>query len=122
MRSTVIVVDDHDGFRTEARAVLEGDGFVVVGEAATAAEALAAVAELQPTVVVLDVGLPDESGLDVVGRIRDRSPDTVVVLVSGRQARDYGGRVARSGADAFIEKAFLGPGALASLLDRVNPG
>jgi DNA-binding NarL/FixJ family response regulator len=121
MRSTVLVVDDHDGFRTEARAVLEGDGFVVVGEAATAAEALAAAAELRPGVVVLDVGLPDESGLDVVGRIRDRSPDAVIVLVSGRRARDYGGRVALSGADAFIEKASLGPGALASLLDRVRP-
>lgn len=115
------MVDDHEGFRTEARAVLEADGFAVVGEASTAAGAVAAAADLQPAVVVLDVGLPDESGLEVVGRIRAGSPASVIVLVSGRRVRDYGDRVARSGADAFLEKASLVPGGLPSLLERLRP-
>jgi two-component system, chemotaxis family, chemotaxis protein CheY len=119
MGSSVLVVDDHEGFRTEARAVLEGDGFEVVGEAGTAADAIAAADVLKPGVVVLDIGLPDESGLDIVGRLRSRSPGSVIVLVSGRRARDYGDRVARSGADAFLEKALLVPGTMPSLLGRL---
>ncbi len=122
MRSSVLVVDDHEGFRSEARAVLEGDGFTVVGEAATAADAIEAASVLQPAVVVLDVGLPDESGLDVVGRIRGRSPGSVIVLVSGRRAQEYGSRVGDSGADAFVEKARLMPGTLPDLLEHLRAG
>ena len=120
MNSSVLVVDDHEGFRSEARAVLEGDGFAVVGEAATAAEALSIAAELQPGVVVLDIGLPDESGLEIVDRIRDRSPASVIVLVSGRTARDYGDRLVRAGADAFLEKASLVPGGLRAVLEQMR--
>jgi DNA-binding NarL/FixJ family response regulator len=119
MGSSVLVVDDHEGFRTEARAVLEGDGFEVVGEAGNAADAIAAADALKPGVVVLDIGLPDGSGLDIVGRIRSLSPASVIVLVSGRRAQDFGDRVVRSGADAFLEKALLVPGTMPSLLGRL---
>ena len=73
MRPSVLVVDDHEGFRAEARAMFEGEGFEVVGEAADGTGALAAVARLRPGIVVLDVGLPDASGLDLVDGIRDGS-------------------------------------------------
>lgn len=120
MRPSVLVVDDHDGFRAEARAMFEGEGFEVVGEAADGAGALVAAARLRPGIVVLDVGLPDASGLDLVSGIRHGSPGSVVVLVSGRREREYGDRVARSGADAFVEKAQLVPGTLAALLARLD--
>lgn len=116
MRRSVLLVDDHPGFRGEARRLLEGDGFDVIGEAADAATAMSEVTRLQPSVIVLDVGLPDASGLDIVGGLRDRSAGAIVVLVSGRQEAEYGGSVARSGADAFVEKARLSPGVMTDLL------
>jgi len=101
--------------------MFEGEGFDVVGEAADGAGAITAAAHLRPSVVVLDVGLPDVSGLDVVTGIRDGSPGTLVVLVSGRREREFGDRVARSGADAFLDKARLLPGTLSTLLAGLGP-
>ena len=69
MRTTVLIVDDHDGFRESARALLEAEGFAVAGGAADGAAALA-VQRLRPEVVVLlDVQLPDLDGFAVAGRL-----------------------------------------------------
>jgi len=116
MGRSVLVVDDHRRFRAEARQLLEDDGFDVVGEAEDAAGALREATRLQPDLVLLDVGLPDGSGLDVVTPLRHVSPGSFVVLVSGRREDEYGDRVARSGADAFVEKTRLAPGVLGTLL------
>jgi DNA-binding NarL/FixJ family response regulator len=62
-RVTVLIVDDHPSFRANARALLEADGFTVVGEAADGASALDAAAELSPEIVLLDVQLPDIASL-----------------------------------------------------------
>ena len=62
VRPTVLIVDDHEGFRTSARALLEADGFDVVGESADWGGALQAVSELRPQVVLLDIQLPDMDG------------------------------------------------------------
>jgi DNA-binding NarL/FixJ family response regulator len=121
-RPTVLVVDDHVGFRAELSALLGLDGLEVVAEAGTAAAALALAKQLRPAVVLLDVGLPDGDGIELVPNLRQWSPGTVVVLVSGRREQDYGGRVAGSGADAFVEKAALVPGVIPALLDRVARG
>src|SRR5258708_19486385 len=59
VRTTVLIVDDHDGFRESARALLEAEGFAVVGDAADGAAAVAEGARLRPDVVLLDVQLPD---------------------------------------------------------------
>ncbi len=118
--TTVVLVDDHAGFREEARALLELDGLRVVGEAADGAGALAAVARLEPALLVLDVGLPDVSGLDLVRAFRRLVPDVVIVLISGRPASEYGGRVAASTADAYLEKGSLAPGVFAALLAGVG--
>ena len=58
----VLIVDDHDGFRAGARALLEADGFEVLGEAADGSAALEAVRRLRPEVVLLDVQLPGTDG------------------------------------------------------------
>lgn len=118
---TVLVVDDHAGFRAEARALLELDGLDVIGEAGTAADALALTLRLRPDAVLLDIGLPDGDGLELVRGLREQSPGAIVLLVSGRSEQDYGGRVARAGADAFVEKAALLPGVIPALLDRMGP-
>src|SRR5258708_16780591 len=62
VRPTVLIVDDHDGFRESARALLEAEGFAVVGDAADGAAAVAAVERLRPDVGLLDVQLPDVDG------------------------------------------------------------
>lgn len=70
MRPTVLIVDDHEGFREPARALLEAEGFAVVGDAADGAAAVAEVGRLRPDVVLLDVQLPDVDGLVVAGSWR----------------------------------------------------
>lgn len=60
--TTILIVDDHAGFRLQARALLEADGFVVVGEAVDGATGLTAARTLKPDLVLLDVGLPDIEG------------------------------------------------------------
>jgi DNA-binding NarL/FixJ family response regulator len=115
MQSRVLIVDDHPGFRGEARTLLEAAGYEVVGEVATATAASEAAATLQPDLVILDIGLPDRSGLDATAAIRAAAPGTAVVLVSVRPATDYGRRLAESGATGFISKAELS----AAAIDRV---
>lgn len=114
---TVLIVDDHPGFRGWARAVLQAEGFGVVGEAADGAAAIEAVRALRPDVVLLDVQLPDMNGFEVAQRLRGDGADKTVVLISSRDAADYGSRIAASPAVGFLAKADLSGAALAALLD-----
>jgi DNA-binding NarL/FixJ family response regulator len=113
---TVLVVDDNPGFRARARRWLEADGFTVVGEAADGASALDAVRHHRPAVVLLDVQLPDISGLDVAEQLAGRADAPAVVLTSTRDASDFGDRVARCGARGFLPKSELSGDAVAALL------
>ena len=116
MALRVVIVDDHARFRTTARRALERDGWNVVGEAADGASALDAAAALAPDVVVLDVGLPDMSGLEVARRLRDGSPGLAVVVVSTRDSADYRELAVANGARGFLAKAELNGRALEALL------
>jgi DNA-binding NarL/FixJ family response regulator len=116
MPQTVLIVDDHAGFRGLARRVLEAGGFEVVGEAGDGASALAAVAALRPQVVLLDVLLPDSDGFEVADRIAESGKGALVVLTSSREATDFGARLARSPASGFIHKDDLSGEALTSLV------
>jgi len=112
----VLIVDDHQPFRAVARELLEAAGYVVAGEAADAAEALAAVAAESPDAVLLDVQLPDGDGFTVAKALE--APDgPAVVLISSREADDYGARVASSGARGFIPKSKLSAATFAALLE-----
>lgn len=115
MGPTLLVVDDHSGFRAEARAILEAAGLRVVAEAADGASGLEAVARLMPDVVLLDVQLPDASGLEVA-RAMVRPGGPMVVLVSSRDRRAYGDRVEACGARGFIAKEDLTGDALLALI------
>jgi DNA-binding NarL/FixJ family response regulator len=119
---TVLIVDDHPGFRGWARAVLQAEGFGVVGEAADGAAAVQAAAALRPDVVLLDVQLPDMDGFEVAERLRSDSDGAggAVVLISSRDAADYGTRISASPAAGFLAKADLSGAALAALLDRTG--
>src|SRR5258705_6676508 len=111
----VLIVDDHPSFRANARAVLEAEGFEVVGEAEDGESALRAAAELMPQLVLLDVQLPDIDGFEVAARLTKGGGGPAVVLVSSRDGSDFGPLVERSGARGFIPKAELSGAALLSL-------
>ena len=93
----------------------------MIGEAANGATAICEAARLKPDLVLLDVGLPDGSGLNLVGPIRSAAPGALVVLISSRQASDYGARLLHPGADGFLDKAKLSPDAFRDLLSRQEP-
>jgi DNA-binding NarL/FixJ family response regulator len=116
MARTVLIVDDHDGFRAQARTLLERAGYEVVGESADGGSGLEAVRELHPDVVLLDVQLPDLMGFDVAKRILESRDPPAVILISSRDASDYGASIDRSGAQGFISKTELSAGALAAIL------
>lgn len=116
-RPRLLIVDDHELFRGFARALLEAEGFEVVGEAGDGAAAVSAVRELHPDVVLLDVVLPDLDGFAVCEWIAEAAvPPPVVVLTSTRDAASYGGRIARSGARGFIAKAELSGASLTTVI------
>jgi DNA-binding NarL/FixJ family response regulator len=112
----VLIVDDHQPFRAVARELLERAGYVVSGEAADAAEALDAVAADSPDAVLLDVQLPDRDGFAVATELAAAGDGPAVVLISSRQADDYGRRVEACGARGFISKSNLSAAAFAALL------
>ena len=113
---SVLIVDDHPSFRGTARALLEEEGFDVVGEAEDGMGAIRAAGELQPDVVLLDVQLPDVDGFEVASRLTRNGRGPKVVLTSSRDFADFGELVADSGAIGFVPKAELSGPALAALL------
>lgn len=116
MPLTVLIVDDHEGFRRVARALLEADGIRVVGEAADGESAIREAARLRPQLVLLDVQLPGMDGFEVAARLGRASDPPAVVLTSSHAASLYRRRLARSTARAFIPKDELSGRALSALL------
>jgi DNA-binding NarL/FixJ family response regulator len=116
MPSTILIVDDHSGFRASARRMLEDAGYQVIGEAPDGASALAAVREHHPAVVLLDIYLPDLDGFEVALRLTASDDPPAVVLTSSRDSSDLADLIARSGARGFLSKAQLSGPTLASLL------
>ena len=115
MCPSVLIVDDAVEFRHVARALLEEEGFEVVGEAEDGASAVAAVARLRPEVVLLDVQLPGPDGFAIAEQLAQTRDPPVVVMVSSHAVGSYRRRLAASRARGFIPKAEL-TGARLSLL------
>jgi DNA-binding NarL/FixJ family response regulator len=116
MRPTVLIVDDHEAFRESASALLEAEGFAVVGQAGDGGAAVAEAERLRPQVVLLDIQLPDLDGFAVAERL-DRLPDPPrVVLISSRDATAYGPRLRTGPARGFIAKRELSGQALAAIV------
>lgn len=101
---SVLIVDDHETFRSFARLVLTRAGYEVVGEAGDATTARALIEQLLPDIVLLDVHLPGEDGIDVAAGLDGDAPR--VIFVSSRDAREFGSRLRDSGRP-FIPKERL---------------
>ena len=117
----VLIVDDHPGFRAQARALLAAAGYECVGEAADGESGMRVARELSPELVLLDVQLPDITGFEVVQLVGGGPDPPAIVLISSRDAADYGRRIGRSGALGFICKAELSARALAAVLEGAGP-
>ncbi len=103
-------------FARRQTALLEAEGFRVVGEAANGEEAVRAVALLRPEIVLLDIQLPRLDGLEVAERLAARPDPPAIVLISSRSAAAYVRRLQRSPAKGFIPKRVLSGQAIAALL------
>ena len=107
MTRSVLIVDDHAGFRGLARRLVQGAGYRVVGEATDGRSAIEAATVLNPDVVLLDVVLPDMSGFDVAGVLTREGARASVLLTSSRSSDDLG-PLLHEGALRFISKLDLG--------------
>jgi two-component system nitrogen regulation response regulator NtrX len=101
--SSVLVVDDEPNIRRMLGSLLEAEGYTV-RQAADGAAAIAAMTSDEPDVVLLDLALPGQSGLEVLARVRERWPHLPVVMMSGRATLADAVQATKLGAFHFIEK------------------
>jgi two-component system, response regulator PdtaR len=128
-RPTVLVADDHRQFREALVALLELEGFEVVGQAADGADAVALAKQLRPDVVVIDLKMPVLNGLDAARLVRDALPSTPVVVLTAFTGDELERAAGAAGATAYVAKdanleelrAALAAAA-AALADRPDPG
>ena len=106
----VLTVDDQAVFRGIAREVIDATpGFASVGEAASGAEALAAVARLEPQLVLLDVRMPGLDGIEVARRLSAKHPETLLVLISIEDSIDLPSAARVANNVPLVRKQDFGP-------------
>ena len=120
---SVLVVDDQAPFRSAARAVLRRlDGFEFAGEASSGPEAIELVDRLRPALVLMDINMPEMSGIEATRQITAAHPDVVVILCSTYDAADLPPAAAASGAAAYVNKERLSSGTILRLWEQRDPG
>ncbi len=105
---TVFLVDDHEVVRQGLRALLEDAGLKVVGEAATEAEAIPRILATRPQVAVLDVQLPDGTGIDVCREVRSRMPETACLMLTSYDDDEALFAAIMAGASGYLLKQIRG--------------
>ncbi len=102
---SVLLVEDHAIVRQGIKALLaEEPDIVVVGEAGDGSQALALVQELRPDIVLMDLSLPGVGGIEATRQVRERFPETRVVVLSMHESEEYVYRALRAGASAYVVK------------------
>lgn len=115
----MLTVDDQASFRSAAREVVRAThGFRTVAEAGSGAEAVALAAEIAPELVLMDVWMPQESGIEATRRLLARQPGAVVVLITVDAPEQLPPASRTCGAAAVVRKQDLGPRLLAELWRR----
>jgi DNA-binding NarL/FixJ family response regulator len=118
---TVFLVDDHEVVRQGLRTLLEESGLTVVGEAATASEAVPRIVATRPNVAVLDVQLPDGTGIDVCREIRSRLPETSCLMLTSFDDDEALFAAIMAGASGYLLKQIRGL-QLVEAVQRVSRG
>jgi DNA-binding NarL/FixJ family response regulator len=116
MGASVLIVDDHSGFRAQARRMLESEAYRVVGEADDAASAVEAARDHGPELALVDVYLPDGDGFEVASRLGGLDAQPAVVLPSSHDGAEFVPCLAESGAWGFVPKTELSREAIEELL------
>lgn len=118
----ILIVDDHEVVREGLRALLNRkDGFSVVGEAGTVEQAVAEAAKTEPDVIVMDVRLPDGSGIEACREIREVRPQTKVIMLTSYADEDAVFASILAGAAGYLLKQTRGT-ALADAISAVMRG
>jgi DNA-binding NarL/FixJ family response regulator len=113
-----LIVDDNPGFLAAARTLLEREGLAIAGVASTSEEALRKTELLGPDVVLVDVSLGDESGIDLARRlVTDPAHEATVILISTHSEAEFADLIATSHAAGFVSKSELSAAAIRSFLD-----
>ena len=104
-KKSILIIDDHPLFREGLKAIIERDSkFEVVGEAGTGREGLRMVKKLKPDLVLVDISLPDQSGIELTREIRSLLPDTRVMIISMHSKIDYIAEAFQAGATGYVVK------------------
>ena len=105
MTIRLMLVDDHAVVRSGLRMLLESETDVeIVGEFGTAGEVLEVVGQVKPQVVLMDIGLPDLSGIDAAGQIKQLSPETAIVALTIHEDEEYFFKMLEAGANGYVPK------------------
>lgn len=105
MRIKLLLVDDHAVVRSGLRMLLEGEADVeIVGEAGTASEAIKAISTLKPDVVLMDIGLPDISGIDAAKEVKRLWPEVAIVALTIHEDQEYFFKMLEAGASGYVPK------------------
>jgi DNA-binding NarL/FixJ family response regulator len=112
-----LIVDDNALFLEGAADLLRREGLDVVGVASNGAEAIQLVSELRPDVVLVDIDLGDEDGLELAGQLSDLSPQANVILISTHSEEDLAHLIAATPALGFVPKTRLSAQAIRDLLE-----
>jgi CheY-like chemotaxis protein len=113
-----LIVDDNQDFLDAARTLLEREGLTIAGVASTSADALRKTELLQPDVVLVDVSLGDESGIELAQRLADPVHEATVILISTRSEAELADLIAVSPVAGFLSKPELSAHAVRGFLDR----
>ena len=101
----ILLVDDHPSVRSGIKRAIESSGMSCCGEAASRTEAFAQIAHKSPDGVILDLNLPDGSGLDIVQWIRKHSKEMAIVILTMSDEESHLIAAMRAGASAFVKKS-----------------
>ena len=105
MTERILIVDDHPLTREALAGLLAQNGFDVVGQAGSGAEAIERAKELQPDLVLLDLSMPEMSGLEALPRVRDAAPSAEVVVLTASEDEDSLLGAIRGGAAGYLLKS-----------------